>query len=183
MNIPYTFDLDPSTWIPSRYDNHIIRKLSSMKGQYYDAQAFDGLLVQSDPVLYEVYELSRPSVAGELLHGISIIHPGKVGNEYYMTKGHFHAVLDTAELYYCLGGKGMMVMETPEGDWAVEEFAAGKTLYIPPRWAHRSVNTGGEPLVSFCVYPGEAGHNYGDIREQGFPKRVFKRDGRMVVVP
>jgi len=182
MNIPYTFDLAPSTWIPSRYDNHIIRKLSSMKGQYYDTQAFDRLLAQSDPLLYEVYELSRPSVAGELLHGISIIHPGKVGNEYYMTKGHFHAVLDTAELYYCLGGNGMMVMETPEGDWAVEGFTAGKTLYIPPRWAHRSVNVGDLDLALLFIYPGHAGHDYGTIERQGFRKLVLDEGGEARVV-
>ena len=31
----------------------------------------------------------RPEVAGELLHGVSVIHPGVVGNEFFMTKGHF----------------------------------------------------------------------------------------------
>ena len=81
----------------------------------------------------------RPEVAGELLHGISIVHPGKVGDEYYMTKGHFHTVLDTAEVYYCLKGDGAMVMETPEGEWSVEELHPGRVLYVPPRWAHRSV--------------------------------------------
>jgi len=39
-------------------------------------------------------------VAGELLFGVSIVHPGKVGNEFYMTKGHFHTVLETAEIYH-----------------------------------------------------------------------------------
>jgi glucose-6-phosphate isomerase len=39
------------------------------------------------------------------------------------------------------------------------------------------VNTGDEPLISFCAYPAEAGHNYGDIEKEGFPVRVFKRAG------
>ncbi len=30
-----------------------------------------------------------------------------------MTKGHFHTVLETAEIYYTLQGRGYMVMETP----------------------------------------------------------------------
>jgi glucose-6-phosphate isomerase len=38
-----------------------------------------------------------------------------------------------------------------------------RMVYVPPHWAHRSINTGNEPLISFCVYPGDAGHNYGDI--------------------
>jgi glucose-6-phosphate isomerase len=54
-------------------------------------------------------------------------------------------------------------------------------VYVPPYWAHRSINTGDEPLVSFCVYPGDAGHNYGDIATEGFPRRVFIRDGTEVV--
>jgi glucose-6-phosphate isomerase len=57
----------------------------------------------------------------------------------------------------------------------------GKMVYVPPHWAHRSINTGPEPLVSFCVYPAEAGHNYGDIVTEGFPKRVFLRGMEAVI--
>ena len=57
----------------------------------------------------------------------------------------------------------------------------GRMVYVPPFWAHRSINTGREPLVSFCVYPAEAGHNYGDIAKQGFPKRIFWRHNQCVV--
>jgi glucose-6-phosphate isomerase len=96
-----------------------------------------------------------------------------------MTKGHFHAELETAEVYYCLGGQGVMVMETPEGDWAVEELRPGRVLYVPPRWAHRSVNTSrDEDLVMFFVYPGNAGHDYGTIEAQGFRKLVLAKQGQ-----
>jgi glucose-6-phosphate isomerase len=118
-----------------------------------------------------------------LLHGSSIVHPGLVGDEYFMTKGHFHAELDTAEVYYCLNGQGMMVMETPEGDWAAEELRPGRVLYVPPRWAHRSVNTSqNDDLVTFFVYPGHAGHDYGTIEGQGFRKLVVEKDGQPQVV-
>jgi glucose-6-phosphate isomerase len=137
------------------------------------------MLVEEDRVLYQVYEIKRPEVAGELLHGVSIVHPGKVGDEYYMTKGHFHTVLDTAEVYLCLRGEGYMVMETPEGDWAVEPLRPNAVLYVPPRWAHRSVNTSPtEDLVTFFVYPGNAGHDYGSIEKQGYRKLVVERNGR-----
>ena len=42
-------------------------------------------------------------------------YPGKVGDEYFMTKGHFHTILETCEVYYTLSGQGAMLMETPEG--------------------------------------------------------------------
>lgn len=181
--VPYSIEIQPPEFIPSDYDNHIKRMLSAMQGQYLDTEAYASKLAEGDCLLYEVYELRRPELAGELLHGISIVHPGKVGAEYYMTKGHFHTVLDTAEIYYCLKGRGCMVMETPEGDWAVEELYPGRVLYVLPRWAHRSVNTGhDEDLVTFFAYPGNAGHDYGTIEEQGFRKLVVEADGTPRIV-
>jgi glucose-6-phosphate isomerase len=160
------------------FSNHIVRTLSSMKGQYADEEAYRDQLDRNDVILYEVYEIKRPEAASELQHGLSVVHPGKVGDEYFMTKGHFHAVLDTAEIYYCLRGKGVMVMETPEGDWSVEELRPGVVLYITGGWAHRSVNTAlDEDLVMFFVYPGNAGHDYGTIERDGFRKLVVERDG------
>lgn len=183
MDFPSTFDIHLPEALPSKYDNHITRRLSSMKGQYADPDAFAALLASEDVLLYEVYELRRPEIAGELLHGVSIVHPGKVGDEYFMTKGHYHSLLETGEVYYCLKGEGVMVMENPEGEWSVEPLSPGKVLYVPPRWAHRSVNTGaGGDLVTFFVYPGNAGHDYGSIEKQGFRKLVVERGGKPEVV-
>ncbi len=183
QDCPFTFGISLPEGVPTHYDNHITRTLSSMKGQFADRQAYDAMLAGGDITLYEVYEIARPKVVGELLHGISIVHPGKVGEEYFMTKGHFHAELETAEVYYCLNGEGMMVMEVPEGEWSVQELRPGRVLYVPPRWAHRSVNTGHqEDLVMLFVYPGHAGHDYGTIERQGFRKLVVERDHRPQVV-
>jgi len=184
IDLPYTFDiLQDEKVILSEYDNHIIRHLSAMKGQFIDQDNYEDMLSVEDTILYEVYELKRPEVAGELLHGLSVLHPGKVGDEYFMTKGHFHTILDTAEVYYCLRGSGYMVMETPEGDWAVEPLCPQSVLYVPPRWAHRSVNTSlTENLVTFFVYPGDAGHDYGSIELQGFRKLVLQRGGKPQIV-
>ena len=154
-----------------------------MRGQYLDEATYQAKLSQQDVLIYQVYELKRPEVAGELLHGISIVHPGKVGDEFYMTKGHYHTVLETAEIYYILKGNGYMVMETPEGDYAVEELSAHKVLYVPPRWAHRSVNINkDEDLVMFFAYPGNSGHDYGTIETMGFRKLVVEREGEVTII-
>jgi glucose-6-phosphate isomerase, archaeal len=181
---PFTFDiLHGEEIFLSQQDNHIVRRLSSMKNQFLNQAAYERMLGAHDQVLYEVYEIHRPEVAGELLHGLSIVHPGKVGEEYFMTKGHFHTILDTAEVYYCLRGHGFMVMETPEGEWSVEALAPQKVLYVPPRWAHRSVNASpDEDLATFFVYPGDAGHDYGSIEKQGFRKLVVEQDGAPRIV-
>jgi glucose-6-phosphate isomerase, archaeal len=176
---PFTFGITLPQGIPTVFDNHIARRLSSMRGQYADERAYEAQLVQGDVLLYEVYEICRPESSGELLHGISIVHPGKVGDEYFMTKGHFHAVLETAEVYYCLAGEGYMVMETPDGEWSIAELRPGQVLYVPPRWAHRSVNTGAAAdLITFFVYPGHAGHDYGSIEKQGFRKLIVEQAGK-----
>ena len=180
---PFSYQLEGLDFVPSDYDNHIKRTLSSMHGQYLDAAAFEIMLGLEDTLLYEVLEVKRPEIAGELLQGVSILHPGKVGDEYFMTKGHFHTVLETGEVYYCRNGHGYMVMETPEGDWAVEELFPGRVLYVLPRWAHRSVNVDPtQDLVTFFVYPGNAGHDYGTIEEQGFRKLIVERDGQPTII-
>lgn len=182
-DLPFTFTLPTPDLIPSQYDNHIQRRLSALKGQFLDETAYAQMLSQADTLLYEVYEIKRPQNAGELLTGISIVHPGKVGREFFMTKGHFHAVLDTAEVYLCMKGEGLMVMENPEGEWAVESLAPGQVLHVPPRWAHRSVCTSRqEDLVTFFIYPGHAGHNYGAIEQQGFRKLVMDGPGGIEIV-
>jgi glucose-6-phosphate isomerase len=151
--------------------------LSSLQGLFLDEQARDEQLAQGDSLVYEVYEIERPEVAGELLMGVSVIHPGKVGTEFHMTKGHFHSIRETAEIYYCLEGEGVMVMETLEGATAVEPLVPGKVLYVAPCWGHRSVCTSRQQdLVMFFAYPGNAGHDYDTVAKRGFRKLVV--DGK-----
>ena len=90
---------------------------------------------------------------------------------------------NTVKVVFCPQCAGMMVMETPEGEWAVEQLGRGTVLCVPPRWAHRSVNTDTEEdLVILYIYPAQAGHDYGTIEDQGFRKLVVEQDGRPSVV-
>lgn len=181
--VPGVGDALASPIHPEDYDHHIVRHLSDLRGQYLDTAAYDAQLAREDRVVYEVYEAARSEAPGELRYGLSILHPGKVGDEYAMTKGHFHSVLEMAEVYYCLQGEGRMVLETPEGEWAVELLRPGHALYVRPRQAHRSVNTHPDlDLVTFFVYPAHAGHDYGTIEQNGFHKLVVERGGRPEVI-
>ena len=38
-----------------------------MQGQYADPEAFDSLLKAGNPILYEVYEVRRPELTGEMI--------------------------------------------------------------------------------------------------------------------
>ncbi len=184
LNRPYTFTIDLPAGRPSNFHLHTKRYLRDMSGQFWDETAFQTLFAELGNIpLYEVYELTRPAVPGELIHGISILHSGIVGNEYFMTKGHYHVVLETSELYHCLSGQGVMVMENLDGEWEILELRPGVSLYVLPGWAHRSVNTSPtEDLISLFAYPGNAGHDYGTIETQGFRKLVINRSGSPAVI-
>ena len=158
------------------------RHLSNMKGMFSDDVATDELVKNGNPLLYEFYEFNMPETAGDIQYGTSITYPGKVGNEYYMTKGHFHKILETAEVYYCLSGHGYMLMENPEGEWDAQELTPGKMLYVPTRWAHRTVNIGNEPLVTFFAFRGDAGHDYGTIESKGYRKLIVEIDGKVEII-
>jgi glucose-6-phosphate isomerase len=180
---PFGVELDLDTGRMLEPRHHLVRRASDLRGYYADAAALEWLIADGgDPVHYEVFEVPVPAEQGHLMYCISTLQPGVVGDECFLTKGHYHAVPGTAEVYLCLRGEGYMVMKTADGAFAAERMTRGRMVYVPPHWAHRSVNTSlDEPLVSFCVYPAEAGHNYGDIAVEGFPKRVFRRQGRCVI--
>ena len=180
---PFGLELDLEQGRMPRAKNHLVRRASDLRGYYANSRALERLIAErADPIHYEVFEVPVPEEPGHLMYCISTLQPGLVGEEYFMTKGHYHSVSSTAEIYLCLRGEGYMVMKTTDGKFAAEKMARGCMVYVPPFWGHRSVNIGAvEPLVSFCIYPAQAGHNYGDIVKEGFPKRLYCRHGKCVI--
>ena len=159
----------------------IVRNLSDMQGFYQDEDAFNELLTEN-PKIYEYYNVLVPKEPGHLQHCTSILLPGRVGKEYFMSKGHFHEILDTAEIYITYRGKGILLVQTLEGHCESLRMYPGSMSYIPPYWAHRTVNIGDEPLIFFGVYRGDAGHNYSIIEESGFAEIVVEQGGGPAVI-
>jgi glucose-6-phosphate isomerase, archaeal len=167
----------------SKSKETIKRKLSNMKGMFYDQAALDQAIKSEDALVYEYFDMGVPHTEKDVAYGTSIVYPGKVGDEYHMTKGHFHTVLDTTEVYYCLRGHGYMMMESPEGDVEARELKPGLAVYVPKRYAHRSINVSAkEPLITFFAFPGHAGHDYGTIETKGFRKIIVERNGKAEIV-
>lgn len=179
---PFGLDIDLATGAMPGATNHLVRRASDMRGYYRDSAALERLIAAGDPVHYEVFERPVPEEPGHLMFCISKLLPGYVGDECFMTKGHYHTLSHAAEVYLCLAGGGFMLMKTAAGACRTEPMVRGRMVYVPPFWAHRSVNTADEPLVSLCVYPADAGHNYGDIATEGFPRRVFRRAWNEVTI-
>ncbi len=178
----FIIDFDLKTGLSKSGAESSKRNVSSMRGMYADEAATEEMIKNGDPLVYEFYEMGAPEKDSDLAFGASITYPGKVGNEYFMTKGHFHTVLETAEVYYCLSGEGYMLLESPEGDWSAQPLKAGMMVYVPPRYAHRSINTGSVPLVTFFCFRGDAGHDYGTIETKGYRKLLVEKDGKVEIV-
>ena len=179
---PFSVQFDLVEGIMQNPQDQIARHASDMRGYYADEVALEHLIAaQNDPLHYETFESAVPEEYGQIKFCISKLYPGVVGEECFMTKGHYHTVPQTGEIYLCLKGQGLMMMKLSDGTCQWQQFVPGRMVYVPPYWAHRSVNTGADPLISLCMYPGDAGHDYGDIEKEGFPKRVFLREGRVVV--
>ena len=158
------------------------RYLSNLRGMVNNEAALEEMIKKENTLIYEFYEMGVPEHPGDLAFGTSICYPGKIGDEYFMTKGHFHAIIDTAEVYMCIRGRGLILMENPEGEITYEVLTPGKMAYVPKRYAHRSVNIGAEPFVQFYTFRADAGHDYGTIETKGFRKLVVERDGDFTVV-
>ena len=158
------------------------RYLSDVKEIFVDGSEAEQRLQKENPLIYEYYDLKVPENEGDLAFGTSITYPGKIGKEYFMTKGHFHRILDTAEVYYCTRGRGYVMMENPEKEWDCRELVSGKVVYVPRRFAHRSINVGDEPLVTFFCFRADAGHDYETIEAHGFLKVIMEKDGKPKII-
>ncbi|MBM3471393.1 MAG: cupin domain-containing protein [Armatimonadetes bacterium] len=160
----------------------LARRLSDLRGIFRDEKARAEMVVQVDPLVYEVFVAPAPESEGHLCHGVTVLHPGRVGDEYFMTKGHYHQRSEAAEVYYGLAGDGLMMLQTRWGLWRTVDIGPGTVVYVPPHWGHRSINTGDVPLILLFAYPGDAGHDYGTIESTGFARLVVADNGRPSVV-
>lgn len=159
------------------------RYLRDLEGLFADAAAEDALMIKN-PLLYEVHEATEnPIEEGQLRYSTTTIYPGKVGNEYFFTKGHYHAIGNRAELYMGLAGHGYLLLMSPDGEINVQHMTPGAMSYVPPFWAHRTINVGKENFVFFACYPSDAGYDYATIAEKGFAQIVVEHDGKPTLVP
>jgi len=159
------------------------RTIGDLRDIFHDRRAVAAM--PGDEVVYEV-ESAFPvpeGTTGGLFVGITYIRPGKVGEEYFMTKGHFHAIRDRAEVYICMEGEGMLILmsEDRSRTWA-EKMVPGSVHYIAGHTAHRTANTGKGVLSFGACWPSDAGHDYDTISRHEFSKILVDRDGQPVLV-
>jgi glucose-6-phosphate isomerase, archaeal len=154
------------------------KRLSALRDLFLDSDALERRIrEENDPVCYENYAFNESQEEGDLFFGTTIIYPGKVGSEYHLTRGHYHRKRDRAETYQALSGRGLVLFEREDGATCTAELEPGKVTYVPPFWAHRSVNTSDVPLIFLWTCPVDAGHDYKTLAAGGMRQVVVERDG------
>ena len=155
------------------------KHLGDLADVYRDGAAYAAEVERlgADHLVYTVEESRVSDGAGALVVGTSILLPGRVGDEYAVTRGHLHAVADRAELYHCLSGSGILLLDTVDGETEVHPMSAGDALHVPGHWVHRSVNVGDAPLVTLICYSADAGQDYDLISAAGGMATLVVDDG------
>lgn len=168
---PLRITFDVPTGIVSPSGPVLTRRMSDLEGLFRNHEAWSEGLA-GDDVVYTVSSSPVPEVPRELPQSITTIMAGDCGGEFYMTKGHQHPD-PQGEIYLGLEGEGGLLMfDGTEHRWV--DMAPGVIGYIPPGWAHRSINTGPSAYKFLAVYPGSAGHDYGWVLENGMGARALR---------
>jgi glucose-6-phosphate isomerase len=145
-----------------------VKYVRELSGIYADREHFQQLLERrGDEIAYRVNELRFTERESDLITGISVLNPGKVGSEFFMTRGHLHQRADRPETYFCLAGHGILLMENLEGKVETAEMRPGTLVYVPPFWVHRSVNVGSEIFATLFSYPADSGQNFEIVQKAG----------------
>jgi glucose-6-phosphate isomerase, archaeal len=114
--------------------------------------------------------------------GTTVVEPGMVGSEFFMTHGHFHLKRNRTEYYGTVEGEGALILMNENRETRMEPMSPGSLHFIPPNTGHRVANTGKIPLRFVACWPSDAGHDYDSIRKLGFSARLMNADSGPMLV-
>ena len=124
-------------------------------------------------VVYRTYGMpGGDRESPDLLYASTVIEPGDVNGEFFMTRGHFHVKPERGEWMLTLRGSGKLLLRDREGAVWSEDLRTATVHLIDGRHAHRAVNVGTEPLVFVVTWLADCGHDYEAIRREGFGLRM-----------
>lgn len=132
---------------------------------------------QADEVLYWMYTGLALSQDKEKLKqcnlrfDITVIKPGKVGNEFIKTIGHYHCKAEGQdeeypEIYEVVYGKATFFLQDENFmDAVVVEAEPGTKILMPPGYGHITINTTSDFLVISDIVSSKCQSNYCSIRD------------------
>lgn len=134
----------------------------------------DHLALREHEKMVEV--LKNPDAPGPAVHyymirggsdmrNVTVWEPGKVGDEYIKTYGHYH-IGQLDETYWLLLGKGVVLQQKLVDEKVADEVAefkaipvaSGDSVYMPPGYGHLVANIGDTYMVTADDSP----VNFGD---------------------
>ena len=124
-DLPISVQFDFTTGIFAPATEVVDRRVSHLKEMFHDQVAVQDILAAGDRVVYEIRYHPFVTSTSDMSLGVTRIFPGKVGDEYHMTKGHFHERPDEPEIYFCVHGEGYLLMETRDGDFEAVPWQPG----------------------------------------------------------
>jgi len=157
---------------------HVTRTLDDIRSIFEHG---DQITAQrANDIAYSVssYLPVNEGTPGGLFFGITNLYAGLIGDEFYMTKGHYHTNLDTAEFYWGIEGEGILILMDEQGNIKGERMFPGSLHYISGRIAHRVANVSDTTLGFGACWPSNAGHDYDSIAKKGFSARLKKINGK-----
>jgi glucose-6-phosphate isomerase len=159
------------------------RTIAELQSYYRDEAARSRM--NQAIVVYRVlaYEPRPEGQEGAVCCATTFLEPGCVGDEFFLTRGHFHAAQDRPELEVTVSGEGALVLMAEDRRTWMEPMYAGSVHHVAPRTAHRVANTGTAPLIFISYWPSETGHDYTTIATRGFGARMRKVRGVPTLVP
>lgn len=160
----------------------IVRRIRDMKGVYRNEEARRSL--DQNKVVYSVqgfYPVSEGQEGG-LFWGTTFLAPGMVDDEYFMTKGHYHAKRSRGEFYLTLAGHGALILMDEKRKTVFEPMSHNTLHYVPSHTAHRVANVGDCPLTFLACWPSDAGHDYEALTKERFSRRLRNVGGIHVLV-
>ena len=85
--ISVQFDFNTGTFDPVQIRDD--RKLSDLQMMFHDKSAIKHMLSAGDPLVYEIWYHPFETSNSDMSLGVTRLLPGKIGDEYHMTKGPY----------------------------------------------------------------------------------------------
>ncbi len=134
--------------LKKHYDKILVRKYLEI------SDVFEKKMSDKNLIIYKVYIKDY----GDFKSGLTVINPGKIGREYFMTKGHRHKKI-SPEIYILISGKGKILINE-KGKERLIKMKRNIFYHIPGKSGHRLINTGNSPLEVLTIYGKNVGHDY-----------------------
>ncbi|MGH9514665.1 MAG: glucose-6-phosphate isomerase family protein [Terriglobales bacterium] len=182
MRTVMQIDWHKGVLFPDAQVRESVKTLGQLQGIFAEEQARRKM--DPNTVVYRVQAWCPvpEGTEGAQFWGSTVVEPGQVGSEFFMTHGHFHLKRNRTEYYGTTEGQGALILMNEDRETRLEAMSPGSLHFIPPNTAHRVANTGTVPLRFVACWPSDAGHDYDSIRKLGFSARLLDVNRTSILV-